>query len=118
MTAYHREAEAEAGWTCHLGHPTTPPVEYRGAEYRFCPTCEDIAQDGAQLGEYHEGGIIVSTAADPEPTCDVCGRHMEDSPAGFADADWNGETGNHETCERSEVVLLPSPIIMRALARR
>lgn len=37
---------------------------------------------------------------DPEPRCDICGRLMEDSPAGFADADWNGETGNHETCER------------------
>ena len=36
---------------------------------------------------------------DVEPTCDVCGRRVDDSPAGFADADWNGETGCHETCE-------------------
>lgn len=33
------------------------------------------------------------------PRCEVCGRVMDDSPAGFTDADWNGETGNHETCE-------------------
>jgi hypothetical protein len=43
-----------------------------------------------------------------EPTCDICGRHMEDSPNIWRDSDgrmietdWNGETGNHKTCERS-----------------
>lgn len=36
-----------------------------------------------------------------EPRCDICGRLEQDSPAGFADADWNGETGNHETCENN-----------------
>lgn len=41
----------------------------------------------------------IRDAAEDDPRCDICGRRMEDSPAGFADADWNGETGNHETCE-------------------
>lgn len=36
---------------------------------------------------------------DDGPRCDICARRMDDSPAGFADADWNGETGNHATCE-------------------
>jgi hypothetical protein len=33
-----------------------------------------------------------------EPTCDICDRSQDDSPAGFA-IDWNPETGNHATCE-------------------
>jgi hypothetical protein len=40
-----------------------------------------------------------------EPKCDICGRAADDSPAGFADADWNGETGNHETCEEWDRVM-------------
>lgn len=37
------------------------------------------------------------------PRCDYCGRRFDDSPSPFADADWNGETGNHETCEQMEL---------------
>jgi hypothetical protein len=55
-----RYAAEDDGWVCHRGHPTTAPVAYNGAEYRFCPQCEDIGQDAAGVGEYHEGGIIVS----------------------------------------------------------
>lgn len=29
-----------------------------------------------------------------EPKCDLCGQ-----PEGEGEADWNGETGNHESCE-------------------
>lgn len=47
--------------------------------------------------------IDMLDTVEPEPHCDICGRHMDDSPAreifGFVDNDWNGETGNHETCE-------------------
>ena len=49
--------------------------------------------------DYHVNCDPRGCRAEVEPTCDICGRHMEDSRAGFADADWNGETGNHETCE-------------------
>jgi len=39
-----------------------------------------------------------------EPTCDICGRAMDDSPNIMPkmrefEADWNGETGNHLLCE-------------------
>jgi hypothetical protein len=40
---------------------------------------------------------------DPFPTCDLCGHEQGDSPnSSAADqaGDWNGETGNHLTCER------------------
>jgi len=30
-----------------------------------------------------------------EPKCDLCGQ-----PEGEGEADWNGETGNHESCEK------------------
>lgn len=32
---------------------------------------------------------------DCEPTCDICGIPQHEDP------DWNGETGNHESCEAS-----------------
>jgi hypothetical protein len=54
---------AETFWQCRRGHMTTPPVRYNGADYRFCPQCEDIGQDAAGVGEYHEGGIIVAVPA-------------------------------------------------------
>ncbi len=38
-----------------------------------------------------------------EPHCDLCGRHMEaNGPYRlYADNDWNGETGNHISCEEN-----------------
>lgn len=38
-----------------------------------------------------------------EPTCDICGQAMDDSPSGLTSGeDWNGETGNHISCENSK----------------
>lgn len=34
------------------------------------------------------------------PTCDLCGR--PDTWSLFDDADWNGETGSHLSCEQSK----------------
>lgn len=34
-----------------------------------------------------------------EPTCDICGE-PEDHEIGLIEYDWNGETGNHLSCER------------------
>lgn len=39
------------------------------------------------------------------PKCDICGRKQGDSPwssAADQPGDWNGETGNHRTCEDKE----------------
>lgn len=37
-----------------------------------------------------------------EPRCDLCGE-PEDHEIGFFGYDWNGETGNHLSCEQKEV---------------
>jgi hypothetical protein len=65
-----RTPQADDGWYCVDGHPTTPPLrveEYGGVysphEIRFCPTCEAAREDRVALGEYgDEGGVIVTTA--------------------------------------------------------
>jgi hypothetical protein len=41
---------------------------------------------------------------DVTPRCDICNRAEDDSPNVLPkmrefDADWNGETGNHVSCE-------------------
>jgi hypothetical protein len=36
---------------------------------------------------------------DVEPACDLCGK-PEDHRPGWYEYDWNGETGNHLSCER------------------
>ena len=38
-------------------------------------------------------------SADPVPTCDICGRPEDQDPYNGRQYDWNGETGNHLTCE-------------------
>lgn len=42
------------------------------------------------LDEIVEGG-------DPVLTCDICGKHEW---SGDLTPDWNGETGNHISCEK------------------
>ena len=39
------------------------------------------------------------TTEDIEPTCDLCGE-PEDHEPGMIEYDWNGETGNHQSCEK------------------
>lgn len=41
--------------------------------------------------ETHEEDVYGS---EPTPTCDICGK-----PDGAGVPDWNGETGNHLSCE-------------------
>jgi hypothetical protein len=36
-----------------------------------------------------------------EPRCDICGE-PEDHEPGMIEYDWNGETGNHQSCERAQ----------------
>jgi hypothetical protein len=37
----------------------------------------------------------IESVDEVEPTCDLCGE-----PDGPGEPDWNGETGNHLSCER------------------
>lgn len=46
---------------------------------------------GEEVGEY---------AADDTPKCDLCGAPEDDEPGGFND--WNGDTGNHRSCEEAQ----------------
>lgn len=46
-------------------------------------------------GESVTGAVII---------CDICGRRQDDSPASYEN-DWNGETGNHLSCETVENAL-------------
>jgi hypothetical protein len=44
--------------------------------------------------------IIKASDEESEPTCDICARREDDSPNRLSiEADWNPETGNHESCE-------------------
>lgn len=69
--------------------------------FGICWPCEDEARGGTpclvcgapiKSGKGHDEscGLI----AEVEPRCDICGE-----PDGEGEADWNGETGNHATCE-------------------
>ena len=41
--------------------------------------------------------VVWTDGSDPVPTCDICGQ-----PDGPGEPDWNGETGNHASCEAAE----------------
>lgn len=34
------------------------------------------------------------------PTCDICGEPEDQDPTNGNEYNWNGETGNHQSCER------------------
>lgn len=44
---------------------------------------------------------ILADEAEAIPTCDICGD-PEDQRIGPFENDWNGETGNHKSCEEEE----------------
>jgi len=50
------------------------------------PCCGHLAHEGRCVG-------FANCGCDTTPTCDIC-----DEPEGRAH-DWNGDTGNHESCE-------------------
>ncbi len=53
-----------------------------------------IDDDGPRLDVYLDPSAIVALVPELEPRCDLCGRSDGPGPA-----DWNGETGNHRSCE-------------------
>lgn len=55
------------------------------------------------LGWLDDGEPIISVCG-IRPTCDFCWQHPEDSTPD----DWNGETGNHYSCERVHPTLARS----------
>lgn len=46
-------------------------------------------------------GAYIESVCGIRPRCDICEQHPEDAPPD----DWNGETGNHRSCERVHLVL-------------
>lgn len=43
-------------------------------------------------------GAYIESVCGIRPRCDICEQHPEDAPE--PPDDWNGETGNHKSCER------------------
>lgn len=69
----------------------------------------------AQVEEDNYGQLIIYTGLsrangniiyfEPDPTCDICGEPMEcerGEDCTVHAGDWNGETGNHRSCEERE----------------
>jgi hypothetical protein len=46
---------------------------------------------------FEEVDAIVS-----EPRCDICGQPEDQDPTNGREYNWNGETGNHLSCEAKE----------------
>ncbi len=45
------------------------------------------------------GGHMYPSMAEATPTCDICGQPEDQDPTNGREYDWNGETGNHASCE-------------------
>lgn len=45
--------------------------------------------------------LLLGVSYEKQPTCDICGHHQ--FGPGEDPTNWNGETGNHETCEEFPV---------------
>lgn len=58
------------------------------------------------MNEYE--AIRLAMGDEPEPTCDICGE-PEDHEVGWFEYDWNGETGNHLSCEAREKAKAETP---------
>lgn len=67
----------------HVIKSITPPMAIAQAWGRFKDAHPLLAEE-----------IEAEQDADPEPRCDLCGE-----PDGPGEPDWNGETGNHKSCE-------------------
>ena len=80
-----------------------------------CPECGRVFDlfDGDDANEWAHGhdceaerfvrdhvAVIPVVIPEARPRCDLCGRDQDDSPNTFShEVDWNGETGNHTSCE-------------------
>ena len=62
-----------------------------------CMVCDGTTREAGHEGRHG--------TQEQQPTCDVCGRAQGNSPNVLRDdqpGDWNGETGNHLSCEALE----------------
>jgi len=57
------------------------------------PTRRELA--ASLLTDTDIDGIL----ADGPPICDICGHFEDQDPTNGREYDWNGETGNHLSCE-------------------
>lgn len=56
--------------------------------------------DGLSYGD-EPAYRVLNIVPESEPRCDLCGC-TEDHEPGLIEYDWNGETGNHLSCERED----------------
>lgn len=74
-----------------------------------CASCyievsdHEVVEEQRRAAEYIEDyAAMPEINEDPEPRCDICNDTMESSLA----EDWNGETGNHLSCEHNRRMTL------------
>ena len=70
------------------------------------PTRRELA--ASLLTDIEIDGIL----ADAPPICDLCGEFEDQDPTNGREYDWNGETGNHATCEEY------APSVLRTIHER
>lgn len=63
----------------------------------FAHHVHEVAKAMAERGQPMNPAWISQADSAVVPVCDIC-----DEPEGEGEADWNGETGNHETCESEQ----------------
>lgn len=71
-------------------------IDALSAEIEGRPTRRDLA--ARLLTETDIDGIL----DDAPPICDICGEFEDQDPTNGREYNWNGETGNHLSCERTE----------------
>lgn len=77
------------------------PSDVQLLEWAGVPEFAD--EDGLDLNTLDDGQVEAYNKrnADPILTCDICGNREW---SGDLTPDWNGETGNHQSCEQNEAV--------------
>lgn len=81
---FYNDSDISSDVLCIYVAGSEPTPRERAAAY-LTPT--DIA------------GILAANEPEVTPTCDICGEEWEDGGEG---EDWNGETGNHHSCEAGQ----------------
>lgn len=69
---------------------------WRGSDY-VGPAVADAWVERCKARGYEAFPDPALTPDDVTPTCDICGEEWDEGGEGD---DWNGETGNHYSCER------------------
>lgn len=71
---------------------------------RYAPEAVAAYRDARRVGmldpleSLRKAGWTITPPEAP-PTCDLCGQPEDQDPTNGREYDWNGDTGNHQSCE-------------------